>query len=286
VNVVHRLAATADVALERFEHADDVPHRDPERERSRGHGIHLVISGSFRLRLDAEWQLLTPDRLYVSVPGREFSCAHDEEYPVDRCLSVRFGEEAIESLRGAGARGEGAPVRPLSNRRADLRRRLEGLGAGEAARLEALAGALYWTLGAEPPRRPLYRERQLAWYASRVDRARELIECRYEEDLSLALLAREVGMSLYSFARVFTELAGETPHRYLVAVRLREAVRRLRAGQPVTEVAHAVGFGSLGHFISTFRRAFGTTPSRFARSHEAIPALEPGVVRDRWRWAR
>ena len=93
-------------------------------------------------------------------------------------------------------------------------------------------------------------------------------------------------MSLYSFARVFTELAGETPHRYLVAVRLREAVRRLRAGQPVTEVAHAVGFGSLGHFISTFRRAFGTTPSRFARSHEAIPALEPGVVRDRWRWAR
>jgi AraC-like DNA-binding protein len=286
VNLVHRLAATADVALERFEHAAGVPHRDPERERARGHGIHLVVSGSFRLRLDAGWQLLTPDRLYVSVPGREFSCAHDEEYPIDRCLSVRFGEEAIESLRGAGARSEGAAVRALSNRRADLRRRLEGLGPGDAARLEAIAGALYWTLGAEPTPRPLYRERQLTWYATRVDRARELIECCYEEDLSLARLAREVGMSLFAFARVFAELVGETPHRYLVAVRLREAARRLRAGQPVTEVAHAVGYGSLGHFISSFRRAFGATPSRFARSREAEPAPERGVVRDRGRWAR
>jgi AraC-like DNA-binding protein len=138
-------------------------------------------------------------------------------------------------------------------------------------RFEHPAGELYWALGAEPPRRPLCGDRQLAWYAARVDRARELIESRFDEDLSLARLAREVGMSLYSFARVFAELAGETPHRYLVGVRLHEAARRLSAGQPVTEVAHVVGYGSLGHFISSFRRAFGATPSRFARSRTPLP---------------
>lgn len=272
--------------LERFEHAACEPHRDPERERSTGHGIHFVTAGSFRLRFDGAWRRMTADQLFVGVPGLEFSCSHDEECPLDRCLSVVFAETAIESLRAAGAGPAGTPIRRLSNRRADLRRRLEGLGPHETARLEALAGELYWTLGCEASPRPLYGERQLAWYAARVDRARELIESSYAEDLSLSRLAREVGMSLYSFARVFAELAGDTPHRYLVAVRLREAARRLRAGEPVTEVAHAVGYGSLGHFIASFRRAFGATPSRFARSREAVPARAAGVARERWRWSR
>lgn len=218
------------------------------------------------MRTQGGWQELTPARMLVTSPGLEFSCAHDDEYPQDDCLSIVYSEAAIESLRSAGAAPAGAPVVALTNRRAYLRHGFEASGNGEGARLEALAGALYWTLGVPVGTGPLYRAHQLSWYAARVDRAKELMRTQFAEPLSLSRLAREVGMSLYPFARLFAELEGETPHRFLVGVRLREAARRLRAGERVTDVGFGVGFGSLSHFIATFRREFGTRPSEYRRS--------------------
>lgn len=266
MNVVHRIGQTAAIALEQFGHDPEHPHRDPERERAAGHAINFVCSGSFRVRTHGAWQKLTPARMLVTSPGLEFSCAHDDEYPRDDCLSVVYSEAAIESLRSAGAVPAGAHVVEMTNRRSYLRHGLEARGNGEGTRLEALAGALYWTLGEPVGSRPLYRAHQLSWYATRVDRAKELMRTQFAEPLSLSRLAREVGMSLYPFARLFAELEGETPHRFLVGVRLREAARRLRAGERVTDVGLGVGFGSLSHFIATFRRAFGTRPSEYRKS--------------------
>src|SRR5262249_23597453 len=110
----------------------------------------------------------------------------------------------------------------------------------------------------------LYAPRQLAWYAGRVDAAREALETDFASPHSLTGLARAAGMSPFHFARVFRELAGVPPHRYLIGVRLRAAVDRLRQGDSVTDTCFAVGFNSLGHFIDTFRRAYGVSPSRFA----------------------
>lgn len=279
MNVVHRICRTPAVALERFGHEPSVPHRDPEREKASGHAINFVCSGSFRVSTDGAWRAVTPDCLFVTTPGLEFSCTHDEEYPQDECLSVLYSESAIESLRSAGAgaalatRAARAPLCELTNRRAYLR---HGLGqcavtspAVDAAQVEALAGALYWTLGEATSRRPLYRAPRLAWHASRVDRAKEWMRSEFAEPLTLSRMAGEVGMSLYPFARLFAELEGVTPHRYLVGVRLAEAARRLRAGGSVTEVCFAVGFGSLSHFTTTFRRKFGMPPSEFQRAPTA-----------------
>lgn len=170
-----------------------------------------------------------------------------------------MADVAVESLRGQGATAVFG-VLPLTNRRAYLR-----LALGESldpARAEALAGELFGTLAsAQHPPRPLFRAHQLTWYARRLERAKELIRARYAEPLSLSLLAAESGMSLYHFARVYRELEGQPPHRYLVEVRLTEAARRLRAGGGVTETCFAVGFGSLSHFVTSFRRRFGVRPS-------------------------
>ena len=269
MNVVQCLHCTPAIALERFGHDPTTPHRDPERERAGGHAINFVRKGTFRVRTSEAWRPVAPDRLFVTSPGLEFSCAHDDEYPDDECLSVLYTEDAIESLHSAGALprssslpGE-APVLELTNRQAYLRASLEAAPNSDAARLEAAAGALYWTLGMESKRRPLYRATQLSWYAARVDRAKELMRADFAEPLSLSRLAREVGMSLYPFARVFSELEGEPPHRFLVGTRLSEAARRLREGERVTQVCFAVGFGSLSHFISAFRRRYGASPSQF-----------------------
>jgi AraC family transcriptional regulator len=92
-----------------------------------------------------------------------------------------------------------------------------------------------------------------------------LIREHYAEPVSLSRMAREAGMSVYHFARVFAELEGHPPHKYLLGVRLRRAAMRLRAGASVTETCFACGFSSLSHFVSTFRRHLGMRPSETRR---------------------
>ena len=73
-------------------------------------------------------------------------------------------------------------------------------------------------------------------------------------------------MSVFLFARVFRELVGMPPHKYLVHGRLNRARDLLRSGMPVTDVCYAAGFNNLSHFIRTFRAYFGVLPSKLKAS--------------------
>ena len=74
-----------------------------------------------------------------------------------------------------------------------------------------------------------------------------------EADLSVAALARRVGMSPRNFARVFAREVGRTPARFVEDVRVEAARRRLEEGLDAVEsVAAQTGFGS----AETMRRAF------------------------------
>ena len=273
VNRVIPLVRTPALVLERFVHEPGIAHRDPDQECARGHAVSFVEVGSFRLRVGGRWRRLSSAGLFLTTPGLEFSCAHDEDHPRDQCLSVRYTEPAIESLRSAGAAPVTTPVRRLSNRQAFLRLELLADDAPDAARTEAIGGALYWSLAGPEKARPLFRPGQLSWYAARVRRVKALVRAHYAEPLSLSRMARDAGMSVYHFARVFSELEGQPPHRYLLEVRLRHAAARLRDGASVTETCFAVGFSSLSHFVSTFRRHLGVRPSDAWR----LPARSPGA---------
>jgi AraC-like DNA-binding protein len=268
VNRVALLVGTPAVLLERFDHEPGVVHADPEWEQARSHAVSIVEGGSFRLRVAGRpWTEVTSKHLFVATPGTEFSCRHDADHPQDRCLSVRFTEQAVESLRGQGALGIDAGVRPLGNRSAYLMARLESLAdVTDPAQVEALAGDLYLALAERPgrPARRLFRAHQLSSYAVRVGRVRAMIDAHFAEPLSLSRMAAEAGMSVYHFARVFRELEGRPPHAYLRDRRLDEAEACLRAGASVTETCFAVGFGSLSHFVTTFRRHRGLRPSELA----------------------
>jgi AraC-like DNA-binding protein len=129
---------------------------------------------------------------------------------------------------------------------------------------ESSAGALLDELsGGVRDMRRLYSEHQLSWYAERVDAARSLLHKKYPYEQTLSLLARGVGMSTFHFARIFSELTGTPPHRYLQRVRLDAAAQRLRQGDSVTEACFASGFRNLSHFIRAFTRRFGASPGKY-----------------------
>ncbi len=98
-------------------------------------------------------------------------------------------------------------------------------------------------------------------------RIRTLMEARLRSDgcgpLSVVELAQAAGLSVHHFIKAHRETEGETPHRRVVASRLDLALSLLlRTDARVDWIAMETGFSSPAHFVSAFRKHFGTTPGR------------------------
>jgi AraC family transcriptional regulator len=95
-------------------------------------------------------------------------------------------------------------------------------------------------------------------------RAIEYIHDHLGEDLSLASVAAQSGLSMFHFARMFKQATGLTPHQYILRSRLTQAKQLLTtSSDPVADVAYRVGFYDQSHFTAHFKRAFGLTPRIF-----------------------
>ena len=71
-------------------------------------------------------------------------------------------------------------------------------------------------------------------------------------------------MSRYHFLRMFRRLTGQTPHRYVLATRLRQVTRRLlTTSDRIIDIATAAGFGDISNFNAVFSQAFGASPTAF-----------------------
>lgn len=86
-------------------------------------------------------------------------------------------------------------------------------------------------------------------------------------DLSVARLARSVGLSEAHFCRVFRDATGVPPHRYVLGARLDLARKLLsQSTLPISRIAEECGFSSQSHLTATFRAAHSATPAQY-RAH-------------------
>lgn len=99
-----------------------------------------------------------------------------------------------------------------------------------------------------------------------IGRAREYLEAHFDEDVSLAKLARVVSLSPFYFARLFEKGAGVPPHRYLEGVRIRNACALLDRGEKIASVAASVGYADQSHLTKRFKRYLGITPRQYRRN--------------------
>ncbi|MEU5432204.1 AraC family transcriptional regulator [Streptomyces sp. NPDC020719] len=77
-------------------------------------------------------------------------------------------------------------------------------------------------------------------------------------------LAAEVGVSRSTLNRRFTTLVGRAPMAYLTWWRLTRAATLLRdTPDPLSTIAHHVGYGTPFALSHAFNREFGTTPGRY-----------------------
>lgn len=97
-----------------------------------------------------------------------------------------------------------------------------------------------------------------------IEKVVHYINAHLEEELSIPELAQMASFSEYHFIRVFSDIIGMTPRKYIISVRMDYAKYLLKTtALPVTEIGYLIGYSSESMFCSSFKKHVGATPSEF-----------------------
>ena len=250
------------------------PRDRPFEEQHANVSISAVTHGTFQYRSRHGSAVLIPGSVLLGSPGACFECGHEHGHG-DRCLAFHCTPEFLDNIAGgvAGARRTSFSVSSLP----PSHRLMPVLAATEAARDSRDAGAFeelaVWLAGAViallsqatlTSRSPSVQDER------RITDAVRRIEAHADERLSLRNLARDAGLSPYHFLRTFRQVAGMTPHQYVLRTRLHRAAVRLRqSDDAVAGIAYDAGFNDLSTFNRRFRRLMGANPGAF-RANRAL----------------
>ena len=104
-------------------------------------------------------------------------------------------------------------------------------------------------------------------HAQRIARAVNLIRTDFAAPLRVDQLAEAAGMGVSSFHEHFRAITSLTPLQFQKQLRLIEARRlMLSMGEPISNAAYAVGYGSVPQFTREYGRLFGLPPARDMRA--------------------
>jgi len=102
---------------------------------------------------------------------------------------------------------------------------------------------------------------------SLFEKSLSIIDSKMEDpDLTVAKIAELIHVSERTLSRAFAR-QGELASRVLWRRRLERSYRLLeeRGGDQVTQVAFACGFSDLAHFSRSFKKLYGTSPSKLSK---------------------
>jgi AraC-like DNA-binding protein len=108
------------------------------------------------------------------------------------------------------------------------------------------------------------------YFYRRIVQAKLFIDQHYAENVDLNNIADEAYYSKFHFSRKFKEVYQQTPHQYLVSVRVEQAKKLLASGMPVAAVCEAIGFEELSSFSRLFKRRVGLNPSVYLAQQQDL----------------
>ncbi|WP_052172474.1 helix-turn-helix transcriptional regulator [Psychroserpens jangbogonensis] len=101
----------------------------------------------------------------------------------------------------------------------------------------------------------------------KIRKAKDIIISRMSEPPTLHALSEEIGLSLKKLKEGFKQIYGDSVFSFLFDYKMEVARKLLEAGDHnVNEVGLKVGYSTSSHFISAFKKKYGTTPKKYLMS--------------------
>lgn len=90
----------------------------------------------------------------------------------------------------------------------------------------------------------------------------------YNANIKIEDICKEIHLSPYHFMRMFKDKTRQSPHEFLLSVRVEKAEEMLKLGNySIEEVARLCGFVNTAHFSNHFKRVRGMPPSKYRRKY-------------------
>lgn len=104
-------------------------------------------------------------------------------------------------------------------------------------------------------------------YKNYLDSAIDYIQINYSKDMSVASLAKYIGINRSHLYRIFKAYLNISPMDYILNYRLEKAKFFLRETKiPVTDIAYSCGFNDVAHFSKIFKDYFKISPLAYRRN--------------------
>lgn len=103
-----------------------------------------------------------------------------------------------------------------------------------------------------------------------IEVAREYMQKKFAEpEISLEVVAAEIGLTTTYFSSLFKKETGETFVEYLTRLRLEEAMRMLEeTDEKIYSVAEKTGYPDAGYFSYIFKKKYGISPIQYRRQRK------------------
>lgn len=100
-----------------------------------------------------------------------------------------------------------------------------------------------------------------------IEEARRFVYDNYSQDIPLEQGAYVARMAPAYFSHRFRKETGQTFVDFVNEVRIEQAKERIRRNaQTISQIGFQVGFRHVGHFIRTFKKRTGITPSEYKKT--------------------
>ncbi|MDO1502271.1 AraC family transcriptional regulator [Winogradskyella maritima] len=102
---------------------------------------------------------------------------------------------------------------------------------------------------------------------AKLKKAKDIIISQMAEPPSLQELADTIDLSLKKLKEGFKQIYGDSVYSFLFDYKMEVARKLLESGDyNVNEVGLKVGYSTASHFISAFKKKYGTTPKKYVMS--------------------
>lgn len=105
----------------------------------------------------------------------------------------------------------------------------------------------------------------------KIRKAKDIVISRMAEPPSLQELSDEIGLNLKKLKEGFKQIYGDSVFSFLFDYKMEIARKLLESREfNVNEVGLKVGYSTSSHFISAFKKKYGTTPKKYIQSLNSL----------------
>jgi AraC-like DNA-binding protein len=236
-------------------------------EKPESYALYIVVKGKGAYTLEDREFPAEEGHCFVGYPGIPLVCRADPAEPWTLCWVCFDGADARLLLNAAGFSPQNPIRSPRTvNQAIDVIAHIYTFRGKEVYAL-VQSTALLYTLMA-------FLIKEISWDNSNmpsgwtgvvhVQKALDYIASNYSRSITVNDIAAHVNLSRSRLYRVFVQHLSQSPQKYLMEFRIREACNLLQKHRnSIKEIARAVGFENPLNFSTAFKQIMGKSPRNY-----------------------